>query len=103
MGKNPDERALMLESMIDLAAADGVLDPQELKRLRRLSKLSGISKEELTEAIRARWSTAAPSNATRHYGWVADTLSRHRNDGTGPSRGDENLGGVEIFDAHRII
>lgn len=65
VGKNPDERALMLECMIDVAAADGVLDPQELKRLRRLSKVMGIDKEELTEAIRARWSTSAPSNATR--------------------------------------
>lgn len=65
VGKNPDERALMLEAMIDMAAADGVLDPQELKRLRRLSKLTGIGKDELTEAIRARWSSSAPSNATR--------------------------------------
>jgi tellurite resistance protein len=43
IGKNPAERLFLLGSMIDVAAADGVLDPQEQRRLGQLAAKVGLS------------------------------------------------------------
>jgi hypothetical protein len=63
IGKNPAERELLLDAMIDVAAADGVLAPQEERRLRKIGKKMGIGKEELRDAVRGRFSTRLPSGA----------------------------------------
>jgi len=43
IGKNPAERLFLLGAMIEVAAADGVLDPQEQRRLTKLAATVGLS------------------------------------------------------------
>lgn len=43
IGKNPAERSFLLGSMIEVAAADGVLDPHEQRRLKQLAAKVGLT------------------------------------------------------------
>ncbi|MCA8924129.1 MAG: TerB family tellurite resistance protein [Planctomycetes bacterium] len=62
VGKNPVERELLFELLLDVAAADGVLDRAEKKRLVAFAKRAGVSPAELQRRLEQRFGarTAAP-------------------------------------------
>ena len=47
LGKAPEEQTYLIEVMLELAAADGRLDPAEAKRLIRFADVVGVSRDEL--------------------------------------------------------
>ena len=55
VGGNPAERALLLDAMLDVAAADGKLAKAEEKRLIVFGELVGLQREALRKAILARF------------------------------------------------
>lgn len=55
VGGNPAERALLLDAMLDVAAADGKLAKAEEKRLIVFGELVGLRREALRKAILARF------------------------------------------------
>ena len=63
VGANPTERAYLIGCMIDVAAADGVLAPEELERLNLFAEAVGLSSEELSQRLVARFGDASPSSA----------------------------------------
>ena len=58
IGKRPAERSLLLDSMIDVAAADGQLVAAEQKRLLDLATATGVGTEELVRRIQQRLSAS---------------------------------------------
>ena len=59
VGKNPVERELLFRLLLDVAAADGVLDKAEKKRLASLGKKIGISTEDLRHRLLERFAPSA--------------------------------------------
>lgn len=51
VGKRPAERALLIESMVELAAIDGVLTPQEEKKLHKVAAAIGLPGEEIDRRL----------------------------------------------------
>lgn len=47
LGKSSEEQTYLIEVMLELAAADGRLDPAEAKRLIRFADVVGVSRDEL--------------------------------------------------------
>jgi uncharacterized tellurite resistance protein B-like protein len=54
VGRRAEERALMVESMIDIAMADGVLATEEQERLAKFAITFGLSSETLAARIVSR-------------------------------------------------
>ena len=54
VGKNPVERELLMLMLIDMAFADGVLDPQEKKRLKAFADKVGLPRDELRRRLDER-------------------------------------------------
>jgi hypothetical protein len=55
LGRDPVEQRLLLEAMIDVAAADGRLEPKEQKRLVKLAGAMGLGQPELLALVKARF------------------------------------------------
>ena len=54
LGRSADERNLLLLAMVEVAVADGVLDPAELKRLRKVAGAMGVTDQALMARIHQR-------------------------------------------------
>ena len=54
IGKNPRERELLLDGMIEVIAADGILAPQEATRAGELAGLVGLDPEDLQRHLEER-------------------------------------------------
>ena len=54
LGADPAERSVLLRAMIEVAVADGVLDPSELARLRAVARAMGVPEAELMRRIQDR-------------------------------------------------
>ncbi|MGE0706566.1 MAG: TerB family tellurite resistance protein [Planctomycetota bacterium] len=65
VGGNPAERALLLDAMLDVAAADGRLAREEEKRLVVFAELLGVPREALRRAVLARFTPAQREAAAR--------------------------------------
>lgn len=52
VGRRPAEREILIEGMVRLIAADGVLDPNEQQRLQQLAPLLGYGYPELLRQVR---------------------------------------------------
>jgi uncharacterized tellurite resistance protein B-like protein len=55
IGSNPAEQACLMTLMLDVAAADGRLDPNELRRLELVARTVGMPEAELTRRLRERF------------------------------------------------
>lgn len=55
LGRDPVEQGLMLEAMIEVAAADGRLEPREQKRLLKVAGAIGLPQADLLGRLRARF------------------------------------------------
>lgn len=58
VGKREEERALMLETMIDITMIDGMLAAQEQERLAKFASTFDLSREELAQRIVERASSS---------------------------------------------
>jgi tellurite resistance protein len=61
LGKNEAEREYLMGCMIDVAAADGVLAPQERRRVHKFGKAVGLDRDELERRLIARFATTPAS------------------------------------------
>jgi tellurite resistance protein len=58
ISKSPEERALLLEELVAVAAADGELSPPERKRLEKLGRLLKVPPAELERLLREQLSVS---------------------------------------------
>ena len=54
VGRRPEERQLMIDTMIDVTMIDGVLSTEEQERLAKFAVTFGLDKETLAKKIVAR-------------------------------------------------
>jgi tellurite resistance protein len=54
IGRELGEQNLLLRAMVEVAVADGVLDPAEVKRLRMVARAMGVSEHKLMQLVQER-------------------------------------------------